>query len=161
MLKDLESSSRHEDHLKKIKKKWMDESKKYKETIEHMKEYQEETYQKKNKELVKRLKKKEQILLTALKNNQKSRMKERQKMFEALMQKEKQSRQNVQNFLIKQEKERQKLQIDNNGKSNYIFILYIINYDFFLIQLNLLLSEIRKRKMKYMKILVKEIKIRK
>ena len=81
-----------------------------------MKEYQEETYQKKNKELVKRLKKKEQILLTALKNNQKSRMKERQKMFEALMQKEKQSRQNVQNFLIKQEKERQKLQIDNNGK---------------------------------------------
>ena len=133
MLKDLESSSRHEDHLKKIKKKWMDESKKYKETIEHMKEYQEETYQKKNKELVKRLKKKEQILLTALKNNQKSRMKERQKMFEALMQKEKQSRQNVQNFLIKQEKERQKLQIDNNGKSNYIYILYIINYDFFLI----------------------------
>lgn len=131
MLKDLESSSRHEDHLKKIKKKWMDESKKYKETIEHMKEYQEETYQKKNKELVKRLKKKEQILLTALKNNQKSRMKERQKMFEALMQKEKQSRQNVQNFLIKQEKERQKLQIDNNGKSNYIYILYIINYDFF------------------------------
>ena len=131
MLKDLESSSRHEDHLKKIKKKWMDESKKYKETIEHMKEYQEETYQKKNKELVKRLKKKEQILLTALKNNQKSRMKERQKMFEALMQKEKQSRQNVQNFLIKQEKERQKLQSDNNGKSNYIFILYIINYDFF------------------------------
>ena len=131
MLKDLEVSSRHEDHLKKIKKKWMDESKKYKETIEHMKEYQEETYQKKNKELVKRLKKKEQILLTALKNNQKSRMKERQKMFEALMQKEKQSRQNVQNFLIKQEKERQKLQIDNNGKSNYIYILYIINYDFF------------------------------
>ena len=131
MLKDLESSSRHEDHLKKIKKKWMDESKKYKETIEHMKEYQEETYQKKNKELVKRLKKKEQILLTALKNNQKSRMKERQKMFEALMQKEKQSRQNVQNFLIKQEKERQKLQIDNNGKSNCIYILYIINYDFF------------------------------
>jgi glutamine synthetase adenylyltransferase len=131
MLKDLESSSRHEDHLKKIKKKWMDESKKYKETIEHMKEYQEETYQKKNKELVKRLKKKEQILLTALKNNQKSRMKERQKMFEALMQKEKQSRQNVQNFLIKQEKERQKLQIDNNGKSNYIYILYIIIYDFF------------------------------
>lgn len=131
MLKDLESSSRHEDHLKKIKKKWMDESKKYKETIEHMKEYQEETYQKKNKELVKRLKKKEQILLTALKNNQKSRMKERQKMFEALMQKEKQSRQNVQDFLIKQEKERQKLQIDNNGKSNYIYILYIINYDFF------------------------------
>ena len=131
MLKDLESSSRHEDHLKKIKKKWMDESKKYKETIEHMKEYQEETYQKKNKELVKRLKKKEQILLTALKNNQKSRMKERQKMFEALMQKEKQSRQNVQDFLIKQEKERQKLQIDNNGKSNYIYIFYIINYDFF------------------------------
>ena len=98
----------------------MDESKKYKEAVEHMKEFQEETYQKKNKELIKKLKRKDQILLTALKNSQQSKMKERQKMIEAMMEKEKKSRQNVQKFLDKQEKERQRLQIDNNGKSNYI-----------------------------------------
>ena len=86
-----------------------------------MKEYQEETYQKKNKELIKKLKKKDQILLTALKNSQKSKMKERQRIIESLMEKEKKSRQNVRNFLEKQEKERQKLQIDTDGKSNYIY----------------------------------------
>ena len=118
MIKDLETSSRHDDQLKKIKKKWMVESKKYKEAVEHMKEFQEETYQKKNKDLIKKLKRKDQILLTALKNNQQSKMKERQKMFEAMMEKEKKSRQNVQNFLEKQEKDRQKLQVDTDGKSN-------------------------------------------
>ena len=41
----------------------MNESKKYKETVEHMKEFQEETYQKKNKELVKKLNK-EPLFLT-------------------------------------------------------------------------------------------------
>ena len=121
MIRDLETSTRHNDYLKKIKKEFTDKSKKYKETIEHMKEYQEETYQKKNKELIKKLKKKDQILLTALKNSQKSKMKERQRIIESLMEKEKKSRQNVRNFLEKQEKERQKLQIDTDGKSNYIY----------------------------------------
>ena len=93
MLKDLETTSRHEEHLKKIKKKWMDESKKYKE-----------------------------ILLTALKKNQQSKMKERQKAIELMMEKEKKSRENVQNFLQQQEKERQKLEIDTHGKSTYIFL---------------------------------------
>ena len=51
MIKDLDTSTRHQDHLKKIKKFWMDENKKYKQNVEHMKEYQEETYKKKNKEL--------------------------------------------------------------------------------------------------------------
>lgn len=122
MLKDLETTSRHEEHLKKIKKKWMDEGKKYKETVEHMKEFQEETYQKKNKELIKKLKKKDQILLTALKKNQQSKMKERQKAIELMMEKEKKSRENVQNFLQQQEKERQKLEINTHGKSTYIFL---------------------------------------
>ena len=43
MIRDLETSTRHNDHLKKIKKEFKDKSKKYKETIDHMKEYQEET----------------------------------------------------------------------------------------------------------------------
>ena len=94
-------------------------SKKYKENLDHMKEFQEETYQRKNKELIKRLKKKDQILLTALKNKQKSKMKERQKIIEAMMEKEKKSKEKVKNFLEKQEKDRQKLQIDTDGKSNY------------------------------------------
>jgi hypothetical protein len=125
MIKDLEATTRHEDHLKKIKRKWLDESKKYKEAVEHMKEFQEETYKKKNSDLVKKLKKKDQILLTALKNSQKSKMKERQKIIESMMEKEKKSRENVKNFLEKQEKERQKLQIDTDNKSNYIFYLIL------------------------------------
>ncbi len=95
----------------------MNESKKYKETVEHMKEFQEETYQKKNKELVKKLNKKDKILLTALKNNQKSKMKERQKKIELMMQKEKIAKENVEKFLKKQESERQALEINTNGKS--------------------------------------------
>lgn len=119
MIKDLETSSRHDESLKKVKKKFRDLSKKYKENLDHMKEFQEETYQRKNKELIKRLKKKDQILLTALKNKQKSKMKECQKIIEAMMEKEKKSKEKVKNFLEKQEKDRQKLQIDTDGKSNY------------------------------------------
>ena len=121
MIKDLEATSRHEDHLKKIRRKWLDESKKYKEAVEHMKEFQEETYKKKNSDLVKKLKKKDQILFTVLKKNQQSKMKERQKAIESMMEKEKKSRENVQHFLQQQEKDRQKLEIDTNVKSNYIF----------------------------------------
>ena len=120
MIKDLEASTRHDDHLNKIKKQWMNESKKYKETVEHMKEYQEETYQKKNKELIKKLNKKDKILLAALKNNQKSKMKERQKKIDDMMKKEKIARENVEKFLQKQELERQALEVNTNGKSNYI-----------------------------------------
>ena len=120
MIKDLETSSRHQEYLKKIRKKWMEESKKYKENIEHMKEFQEETYQKKNKELVNKLKKKEKLLLTSLENNQKTRMKERQKAIDAMMEKEKLARENVANFLIQQEKDRLKLQKTTDGKSKLI-----------------------------------------
>ena len=88
MIKDLEATTRHEDHLKKIRRKWLEESKKYKEAVEHMKEYQEETYKKKNSELVNKLKKKDQVLLTVLKKNQQSKMKERQKAIESMMEKE-------------------------------------------------------------------------
>ena len=131
MIKDLEATTRHEDHLKKIRRKWIEESKKYKEAVQHMKEFQEETYQKKNTELVSKLKKKDQVLLTVLKKNQQSKMKERQKAIESMMEKEKKSRENVKNFLQQQEKERQKLQIDTNDKSNYIYfinLIFIFNY---------------------------------
>ena len=70
MIRDFETSARHEDILKKIKKKHMAESKKYQETIKHMKELKEETYQKKNEELKQKLKKKDMILITSLENKQ-------------------------------------------------------------------------------------------
>ena len=54
MIRDFEINARHEEHLKKIKKKRAAESKKYQETIQHMKELREETYQRKNAELKKK-----------------------------------------------------------------------------------------------------------
>ena len=53
MIRDFETSARHEEQLKKIKKKHLAESKKYQETIKHMKELREETYERKNEELKK------------------------------------------------------------------------------------------------------------
>ena len=120
MIKDLEISSRHQDYLRKLRKKWMEESKKYKDNVEHMKEFQEETYRKKNNDLKNKLKKKEKILLTSLENNQKTRMKERQKAIDAMIEKEKLAQQNVANFMEQQEKDRQKLQKDTDNKSKYI-----------------------------------------
>jgi hypothetical protein len=85
-----------------------------------MKEFQEETYRKKNNDLKNKLKKKEKILLTSLENNQKTRMKERQKAIDAMIEKEKLAQQNVANFMEQQEKDRQKLQKDTDNKSKYI-----------------------------------------
>jgi hypothetical protein len=118
MIKDMEICSRHQEHLKKIKKKWMDESKKYKDNVVHMKEYQEETYKKKNKELVEKLKKKEKTLVLSLKNKEKTKLLERQKAIEIMMEKERMAKENVEKFLIKQENDRLQLEKDSNGKSN-------------------------------------------
>ena len=57
----------------------------------------------------KRKRKKANLLYTFLK--------ERQKAIDAMMEKEKLARKNVENFLQKQEKDRQKLQSDTNDKS--------------------------------------------
>ena len=122
MIKNLETSTRHQEYLRKIRKKWMEESKKYKENIEHMKEFQEETYRKKNRDLINKLKKKEKLLLTSLENNQKTRMLERQKAIESMIEKEKLAKKNVENFLQKQEKERLQLQHNTDGKSKKIKI---------------------------------------
>ena len=118
MIRDMDTSSRHQEHLRKIRKKYMEENKKYKQNLEHMKEFQEETYQKRNKELIEKLKKKEKVLLTSLQNKQKSRMKERQKAIESMMEKERIARENVEKYLIKQEKDRLSLEKYSNRKSN-------------------------------------------
>lgn len=117
MLKDLEHSTRHSDHLKKIRKKWTDFDKKYQTTIANMKIASEEAYQKKNSDLQEKLRKKEKLLKSSLENNNKTRMLERQKIIEKMMQKEKLAMDNVANFMEKQEKDRQQFQKDSENKS--------------------------------------------
>lgn len=104
MIKDFETIARHEDYLKKFRKKRAAQSKKYMETIQHMKEFKEETYQRKNKDLQKKLQKKEQILITSLQNKQKDKMKEKERAIAQLMEKEKTAKENVEKFLGEQEK---------------------------------------------------------
>ena len=59
-------------------------------------------------------------MLTSLQNKQKTRMKERQKAIEAMMEKERLARENVEKYMKKQEKERLQLEKDSNGRSKYL-----------------------------------------
>ena len=117
MIKDFETNARHEDHLKKIKKKRAAEMKKYNEAIQHMKELREETYQRKNKELKNKLNKKEQLLITALENKAKEQMKEKEKAIAEMIEKENQARKNVEKFMEQQEKNRLQFERDIHDKS--------------------------------------------
>ena len=117
MIKDFETNARHEEHLKKIKKKRAAEMKKYEETIQHMKELREETYQRKNNELKKKLKNKEQLLITSLENKQKEQMKEKEKAIAEMVEKENQARKKVEQNMLEQEKERLQFERDIHDKS--------------------------------------------
>ena len=128
MIKDFETNARHEEHLKKIRKKKAAEMKKYEETIQHMKELREETYQRKNNELKKKLKKKEQLLITSLENKQKDKMKERERAIAEMIEKENQAKKNVEKFQEEQEKLRLKFEreIHDKSKWRYKIISFII-----------------------------------
>ena len=122
MIRDFETSARHEEQLKKIKKKHLAESKKYQETIKHMKELREETYERKNEELKKKLKRKENILITQLENKQKDKMEEKRRIITEMIEKENKAKKNIELFLIEQEKARLQFEQDINKKSKkYIF----------------------------------------
>lgn len=123
MIRDFETNSRHEEHLKKIRKRWATESKKYQETIEHMKELREETYQKKNNDLVKKLKKKEKLLITCLENKEKDKMKDKQRAITIMLEREKAARDNVEKYKEKMEKERInfELEIQEKSKNTYFY----------------------------------------
>ena len=126
MIRDFETSARHEEQLKKIKKKHLAESKKYQETIKHMKELREETYERKNEELKKKLKRKENILITQLENKQKDKMEEKRRIITEMIEKENKAKKNIELFLIEQEKARLQFEQDINKKSkNYIFYINI------------------------------------
>ena len=121
MIRDFETSTRHEDILKKIKKKHMAESKKYQETIQHMKELKEETYQKKNAELKQKLKKKEMVLITSLETKQKDKMEEKRRIITEMIEKEKRAKKNIQTYMKEQERIRLQFEDNINKKSNKFF----------------------------------------
>ena len=123
MIRDFETSARHEDQLKKIKKKHLLESKKYQETIKHMKELKEETYQRKNEELKKKLKRKEMVLITQLENKQKDKIEEKKRIITEMIEKENKAKQNIEKFMIEQEKVRLQFEKDINEKSKKFIIL--------------------------------------
>ena len=117
MIRDFETSARHEEQLKKIKKKHLAESKKYQETIKHMKELKEETYQRKNAELKKKLNRKEMLLITQLENKQKDKMEEKRRIITEMIEKEKKAKENIGKFMLEQEKIRMQFEKDINQKS--------------------------------------------
>ena len=131
MIKDFETNQRFENHIKKIKKKWEEEGKKYQTSIEHMKEYREETYKRKNRELVDKLNHKESLLITSLEHKQKDKLKEKERLIAQLMEKEKIAKENVEKYMEEQEKLRLIFQVENLQKRIFIFfIIYIIFYYF-------------------------------
>ena len=99
-------TSRHENHIKKIKRKWVEKRRKFRQTIERMKLEREEQYQNKNRELQKRLKMKDQTLLTALDATKQAKQAEKQRNIELLTQKEKQAKEIVEKNLEEQERQR-------------------------------------------------------
>ena len=121
---DFEANARHQEYLKKIRRKWAAEGKKYDETIQRMKELREETYQKKSKALQQKLKKKEQLLITLQNESNKEKMIEKQKNLEILMKREKTARENVEKFLKEQEEERLKFEEEINQKIKILYNNY-------------------------------------
>ena len=121
MIRDFDTTARHEEQLRKIKKKHAAESKKYQETIKHMKELKEETYHRKNEELKQKLKKKEMVLITALENKQKDKMEEKRRIITEMIEKENKAKKNIEQFMIEQEKIRLQFENDINKKSKKYF----------------------------------------
>ena len=106
MIKNYEISSRHNEHLNQIKKKWEAFGKRYKENLEHIKEMNEENYQKKNKALIAKMKKREKLILDSLENNRKNKMLQKQRAISQLMEKENSAREKIKQHFITQENDR-------------------------------------------------------
>ena len=118
---DFEMSARHDNYLRKIKKKWEDEGKRYNDTILRMKEFREENYKKKNAELMKKLKRKEKLLMTLLENQNKEKMTERKKNLMLMMEREKNAKDNVERYQEKVEEDRKVFQSLNHEKRKFNF----------------------------------------
>ena len=118
MMTDFEMAARHEAHLRKIRRKWEEEGKRYNEAIEKMKEQREENYKKQSAALIKKLKKKEQILMTQLETQNKEKMAAKRKAIELLLERERSARQNVERHHQLEEEKRLNFQSLNQEKCN-------------------------------------------
>ena len=117
MIKDFEMNARFENNKKKMRKKWKIFHEKYQTTIEHMKEYREQSYRQKKSALIKKLNKKENTLITSLENIRNDKMREKERIIAQMMEKEKIARENVEKFMEEQEKLRLQFEKDIHDKS--------------------------------------------
>ena len=80
MIKEFEIDERFQNNNKKLKKKWAEENRKYQTSIEHMKEFREQSYRQKKSDLLKKLNKKESLWITSLENNKLDKKKEKERI---------------------------------------------------------------------------------
>lgn len=106
MMSDFELTMRHEHHLKKIKQKWLNESKKYRRKINEMKNEREEQYRQRNAQLMNKLTKKDQILITALSSTRTAKSAEKQKIIQELIQREMEAKKKVKEYLLDLDEQR-------------------------------------------------------
>ena len=127
MIKDFEMNARFENNKKKMRKKWKIFHEKYQTTIEHMKEYREQSYRQKKSALIKKLNKKENTLITSLENIRNDKMREKERIIAQMMEKEKIARENVEKFMEEQEQLRLDFQkeTDERRKKIFFFIIFI------------------------------------
>ena len=123
MIKDFEMNARFENNKKKIRKKWKIFHEKYQTTIEHMKEYREQSYRQKKSALIKKLNKKENTLITSLENIRNDKMREKERIIAQMMEKEKIARENVEKFMEEQEQLRLDFQKETDERRKKIFFL--------------------------------------
>ena len=121
MIKDFEMLVRFENNNKKLRKKWKEENKKYQTTIEHMKEYREQSYRQKKSALIKKLNKKENTLITSLENIRNDKLREKERIIAQMMEKEKIARENVEKFMEEQEQLRLDFQKETDERRKKIF----------------------------------------
>ncbi len=88
-----------------------------------MKEKREEDYQKKNRELMRKLQNRDKLLITALENKEKDKMKEKQRAIAVMIEREIQAKVKVEKHLAEQEKQRIKFEKDIHKKSKFKNIL--------------------------------------
>ena len=121
MIKDFEMNARFENNKKKLRKKWKIFHEKYQTTIEHMKEYREQSYRQKKSALIKKLNKKENTLITSLENIRNDKMREKERIIAQMMEKEKIARENVEKFMVEQEQLRLDFQKETDERRKKIF----------------------------------------
>ena len=121
MIKDFEMNARFENNKKKLRKKWKIFHEKYQTTIEHMKEYREQSYRQKKSALIKKLNKKENTMITSLENIRNDKMREKERIIAQMMEKEKIARENVEKFMEEQEQLRLDFQKETDERRKKIF----------------------------------------